>query len=170
MARPESKLITLKERQDRYVKAVAKLGTITSGCRAIRASRTTILAWRVEDQDDGYSAQEFTRREKEAFEEFLDTLEAEAARRAYKGVPKGVYHLGVKVAQEHQYSDTLLMFLLNGGRPEKFRQRVDNTHSAPGGGPVQQVITHRFTGMTDEELEAFVRGGADSKPVPEGGG
>jgi len=84
-----------------------------------------------------------------AWEQAMDTLEAEAARRAYEGVPEPVFRNGRRAldvavdetgaikrnattgepiaipAAIRRYSDTLLIFLLNGNRSGKYRQRTD---------------------------------------------
>jgi hypothetical protein len=75
-----------------------------------------------------------------AWEKAIDTLEAEAARRAFDGVEEPIYHAGKRAvdvtmdakgkpkavpAAIRKYSDTLLMFLLNGNRSRKYRQRSD---------------------------------------------
>lgn len=60
-------------------------------------------------------------------------LEQEAARRAYHGTEKPVYYKGEQVGTVREYSDILLMFLLKGRKPEKYRERSD------GGGSKQPV-------------------------------
>jgi hypothetical protein len=64
-----------------------------------------------------------------------DQLEQEARRRAHDGVRKPVYQGGKRVGYIQEYSDTLLIFLLKGLRPEKYRERFE--HSGAGGGPLQ---------------------------------
>jgi hypothetical protein len=82
-----------------------------------------------------------------AWDRAIDTLEAEAARRAYHGVAEPVFHGGkraldievdengqikrdkagkpiAKPAAIRKYSDTLLIFLLNGNRSNKYHQRT----------------------------------------------
>lgn len=63
----------------------------------------------------------------DACEEGSDRLEDEAVRRAVEGVEqtKGIYHQGQRVATqtEIEYSDTLLIFLLKGRRPDKYAER-----------------------------------------------
>jgi hypothetical protein len=84
-----------------------------------------------------------------AWEQAMDTLESEAARRAFEGVAEPVFHggkraLDVAVDEKGQvkrdaagrpigvpatirrYSDTLLIFFLNGNRSNKYRQRTDS--------------------------------------------
>lgn len=72
----------------------------------------------------------------EALEAAADVLEAEAVRRAVQGVEKPVYQGGEMVGTVQEYSDTLLIFLLKGNRPEKFRERHTVEHTGKGGGPV----------------------------------
>jgi hypothetical protein len=84
-----------------------------------------------------------------AWDRAIDTLEAEAARRAFEGVTEPVFHAGKRVldiatdedgnikrneagkpiavpAAIRKYSDSLLMFLLNGNRSKKYRHRTDS--------------------------------------------
>jgi hypothetical protein len=58
----------------------------------------------------------------QALDVAADVLEDEARRRAYEGVEEDVYHKGEKVGVVKKYSDTLLMFLLKGIRPQKWRE------------------------------------------------
>ena len=53
-----------------------------------------------------------------------DRLEDEAVRRAYEGVERPVTVAG-KRELVRKYSDTLLIFLLKGLRPAKYRERYD---------------------------------------------
>jgi hypothetical protein len=62
---------------------------------------------------------------KEARELLSDQMEAEAYRRAMKGIPVPVVSRGEIVGETTQYSDSLLMFLMRAARPEKYR---DNVH------------------------------------------
>ena len=65
----------------------------------------------------------------EAFEQAkglaADFLEDEAIRRATEGVQRAVYYKGTQVGEETLFSDTLLIFMLKGMRPEKYR---DTSH------------------------------------------
>lgn len=64
-----------------------------------------------------------------------DHLEAEAVRRAYEGVKEPVgFYQGAPSAYVQKYSDTLLIFLLKGLKPEKYVDRIE--HSGEGGGPI----------------------------------
>ncbi len=67
----------------------------------------------------------------EAREEAADHLEDEARRRAVDGWDEPVYGSGgtgvgtVEVGTIRKYDSTLLIFLLKGARPEKYRERFD---------------------------------------------
>lgn len=52
-------------------------------------------------------------------------LEQEADRRAIEGYEKPIYQGGELVGSEQRYSDTLLMFRLNGLASDKYRQRSE---------------------------------------------
>ena len=69
-------------------------------------------------------------------------LEDEAIRRAKDGVrEKPVYQGGKLVGHVQEYSDTLLIFLLKGARPEKYRDRVQQELSGPGGQTIQLITS-----------------------------
>lgn len=75
-----------------------EFGTVMAACRAVGISRTTWYRWRTEDKQFDIGVQE-------AQEAVADDLEQEAIKRAKDGK-----------------SDTLLIFLLKGLRPEKYRE------------------------------------------------
>jgi len=56
-----------------------------------------------------------------------DTLEREAWRRATEGTDEPVFYKDAQCGAIKRYSDNLLMFLLCGMRPEKFRERFGAT-------------------------------------------
>ena len=63
----------------------------------------------------------------EAKEQAADHLECEARRRAVEGVEEPVYYKGEVCGTIRKYSDLLLIFLLNGARPEKYRDKAPST-------------------------------------------
>jgi len=87
--------------------------------------------------DPGYKA---------AFEAVQDqeaqALEDEAVRRAYEGVERPVYQMGRQVGTIREYSDALLIFLLKGLRPAKYRERYDVVVAA-GDSLVQAIARGR---------------------------
>ena len=67
-----------------------------------------------------------------------DVLEDEAVRRAKEGVEEPVYQGGKLVGHVQKYSDTLLIFLLKGAKPQKYGDKVRHTNG-DGDGPIQFV-------------------------------
>lgn len=65
---------------------------------------------------------------REAFEEAqgmaADALELEARRRAVDGVAEPVFYKGEKCGAVQKYSDTLLIFLMKGAMPDKYKERM----------------------------------------------
>jgi hypothetical protein len=63
----------------------------------------------------------------EAIQASTVRLEQEAIRRAFHGTPKPVFQSGKLVGMMREYSDTLLIFLLKGRKPDMYRDnlRVD---------------------------------------------
>lgn len=122
-------------------------GTIVGGCKEAGVSRQLHDLWMAKRPEY-----------KEAFEavkqEYVDSLLAEATRRARDGVEKGVWFQGVRVGKERQYSDNLLMFLIKGKMPE---YRDHNVISGPDGGPVQiqAVRQEALARLPAEALEAL---------------
>jgi hypothetical protein len=101
--------------------AYVEHGTIFHACEAASISRRTHYDWL--KADPGYSA---------AFEDAKDAvadgLEQEAAHRAKEGWLEPVYYKGEVCGQVRRFSDLLMIFLLKGLRPEKYRERIDTRH------------------------------------------
>lgn len=117
-------------------------GVIVSGCEAASVNRRVVYDWR--ERDPQFAADMDL-----AGKEALDLMEQEAHRRAARGFEKGVYHKGIKVDTEMQYSDNLMMFLMKSRDPQRFRDNQSIELSGPGGGPIQhQDLSH----LTDEQL------------------
>jgi hypothetical protein len=120
-----------------FLDAFKQTGNITVSARRAAVDRSTYYRWC--EHDDAFAAAA-----RLAEQEAADVLEAEAWRRAVHGVrrEKGVYHLGQQVATEvvTEYSDTLLIFLLKGVRPEKFRDRYDVTSAGARVAPLTVVV------------------------------
>lgn len=97
--------------KERYLRALANVGTLTAGCKAARVSPHTVYQWREMDT-------EFLVREHEAREACADVLEAIVMRRA------------------KQRSDILAMFMLKGMRPAKFKDNSRVELTGKDGGPI----------------------------------
>ena len=107
--------------------------TVTKACKIVNIGRVTVYEWRQADEA-------FAKRWDEAIEIGTDSLEDEAVRRAHDGVDRPVFYQGDVCGHVREYSDTLLMFMLKGRRPEKFKDRATHEVTGPGGGPVETVV------------------------------
>lgn len=107
-----------------FLKSLCEFGNVSLAAKAAGLGRQTLYQWRSEDD-------EFARAWAEAAEIGLAALEDEARRRAFEGWDEPVWHQGLQRGVVRKYSDTLLIFLLKGGMPEKYREKMDRT---PSGG------------------------------------
>lgn len=109
-----------------FLVAFAQCGNVAQAAELAGIHRTTHYDWL--GSDPQYAAA-FV----EAEDEAADRLEQEARRRAVEGVrrEKSYYYKGERVGVdvETDYSDTLLIFLLKGLRPEKYRDNVKQEHA-----------------------------------------
>lgn len=143
------------------LEALSSSARIDEVCATFNVSRQTLYA--VRDMD-----KEFDADWKKAVDLGSDALEDEAVRRAKDGYLKPVFQGGIEVGHVREYSDSLMMFLLKGRRPEKFRERVSNEHSGPNGGPIataSAIIPRDLTGLSDDELTKLYREAVDPSPV-----
>ena len=117
-----------------FLAAYAEVGNVSQAAKIAGIDRQTHYDWKRNDPD---YAEAFGHAEEMA----ADRLEQEARRRAVKGVEEPIFYQGKKVGTVQKYSDTLLIFLLKGARPEKYAERYDQRISGPGGGPLQIVLS-----------------------------
>lgn len=117
-------------------------GNISRACALVNVSRNYVYYLRKEDP-------EFRAELEAAVELGVEVLEDECRRRAFDGVDEPVVHKGQfcyddKGNQLHvrKYSDTLLIFLLKGARPDKYRDRHE--FSGPKGGPIPVAGVHIY--------------------------
>jgi len=116
-----------------FFAALKEYGVIGYACDAASVNRSTVMD-RVEKDPDFKSEFDASR------ESATDKLEREAFRRAHNGVEEAIYHKGLEIGRIRKYSDTLLIFLLKGNRPDKYRETFGNQLSGVGGGPIHIVI------------------------------
>jgi transposase-like protein len=107
-ATPENKEIVLA--------MLSNGATYAAAAAAIGAHRRTIIKW--PDRDE-----EFKRRWNDAIEDGADTLEQEAIRRGRDGVDRPVFYQGEIVGYTKEYSDYLLIRLLEARRSAIYRAR-----------------------------------------------
>jgi len=110
-----------------------EVGRIDKAFEVVGLHRRNHYEWL--DRDPEYKAQF-----EKARKAIVQLLEDEAWRRAVEGVNKPTTVAGKRVTIR-EYSDTLLIFLLKGAAPEKYRERYEHAISGPNGDPIQ--IEHR---------------------------
>ncbi|API59627.1 hypothetical protein BSL82_10110 [Tardibacter chloracetimidivorans] len=119
------------EKEIAFLAALASTCSVAKACKAAGIeSRNTVYTWRAEDPD-------FARRWEEAKKLGADVLEDEAVRRAHDGTEEPVFYQGEATGTIQRYSDTLLIFLLKGAKPDVYKDRVAAEHSGPNGGPIE---------------------------------
>jgi hypothetical protein len=105
-----------------FITSLSLRGIVTQACETAKIERTT--AYKARETDTTFAAAW-----DEAVEVAADALEAEAWRRAVDGVEKPVgFYQGAAGEYVQEYSDTLLIFLLKGVRPAKYRDNVKVEH------------------------------------------
>ena len=101
-----------------FCATLAECGSVTEA--ALTAGMDRSNAYKLRDRRP-----EFAAAWDAALERAYDKLEREAYRRAHDGVDEDVYHEGAVCGTKRKYSDTLLMFLLNGRRSTVFKNRTE---------------------------------------------
>lgn len=125
------------EKRAAFLDALADSCNVSRACEAVGIARRTAYLWRETDPD---FADEFDRARRIGAE----ALEDEAVRRAHEGTLEPVFYKGELVDTVRKYSDTLLIFLLKGAKPDVYKDRLASEVSGPGGAPLK---------MSDKEME-----------------
>ncbi len=144
-----------------YLRAVVECGgNVSRACEVVGIDRSTPYTAQWQDDD------EFQELLRMAEGMAADHLEAEAIRRAYEGVTEPVgFYRGSPSAYVQKYSDTLLIFLLKGARPDKYADRHRLEHS----GRVDTGVLAVSSGDVDPELWATLAKRQQASVSPNGG-
>ena len=124
-----------------WLNAFRETGMVTAACRVAKVGRRTVY--------DASIDEEFAAAWDEIEQETTDVMEREAYRRAVDGVPEPLVSAGKHVTDVRKYSDTLLIFMLKGRRPEKFRENVKVEH----GGAIKTVPKLDLSKLSDSEMD-----------------
>lgn len=100
-----------------FLSAYAETGRFDLAAQAARVTRFVHYHWMRDDPD-------YPAAFRQAQDMAADTLETEAVRRAVTGVDKPVFWKGRQISTVKEYDTTLLIFMLKGLRPEKYKDRV----------------------------------------------
>ena len=100
----------------------------------------------------------------------IEYLEKEAFRRASEGWMEPVFHKGEVVGHIRKFSDTLLIFLMKGNAPHKYRENVNVKHQ--GGIDITapekfviQVLAPLALGVTEAAAAMLQDGSGESNGV-----
>lgn len=108
---------TTPEQWNTFFEELAKTGVTAKACRKSGVSQFAV-------HYHTFKTPLFALRVKICKELGAEALEAEAFRRAVKGVKKDIFWQGGVCGTETVYSDMLLTFLLKGAKPDKYKDRV----------------------------------------------
>jgi hypothetical protein len=125
-----------------FLAAFAKSGNVTKAAELSNVNRLTVYDWRANDPA-------FVAAMEVARDEAGDRLEAECERRAVEGVDEPVFYQGCVCGTIQRYSDTLLIFLTKGAKPEKYRENIKQEIGGIGGGAVEVVFKRPANDRTD---------------------
>lgn len=155
-----------RRRQDQFLTAFRVSGSVREAAKSAGICAYTHYSWLANDP-------EYRLRYAEATQDAAAHLEEEAWRRAVEGERKLILYRGKPVfvtdettgervpLYEINRSDHLLMFLLKGLVPQRYRERQSIEHSGPDGGPIQSqsqnVHAVRQQILNDPELRARAR-------------
>jgi hypothetical protein len=109
-------------RQRSFLAAFVETGGV------VRASELSGVSWKAHylwKRDDARYLEEFDR----AIDLIADRAEAELYRRAVDGYQKPISYKGIIEDWYTEYSDTCLIFMLKGAKPEKYRDNLVNLSS-----------------------------------------
>lgn len=136
------KILNPKKRA--YLVALSLTPNLVKAAHIAGISSMTGYNWRTDNSQDNA---EFLLGVDVARAIAVERAESEAWRRAIEGVERPIFgslgsdpntgkSLGTgQIGSQKEYSDTLMMFLLKGHRPEKYRERFE--HTGANGGPIQ---------------------------------
>lgn len=119
-----------------FLKALASGRSVAGAADEAGVTRSTVYRWRHNNPD-------FAQGWVDALDASADLLEDEARRRAVEGVEEVVYYGGKAIGVVRKYSDSLLMMLLKGRRPEIFRDRTSGDTNGSDGIGVTLSETER---------------------------
>jgi hypothetical protein len=152
------KLKLTKERQERFLKALADTGSVTAAVAMAGTSRTRVYELR--KIDPAFAAVWY-----ESEEVASDKLEEEARRRAVDGVQEPLVSAGKIVRDDdglpiaiRRYSDSLLLALLKAHRPERFKDRAVVEHD------VSDKLADRLEAARQRAIAPAITGAVTSLP------
>lgn len=134
-------------KKEAFLQAYAATANISEASRIVGITYSTPYQWFKKDP-------KFSDAFADVREQAAQRLEDEAVSRATVGVDEPVFFQGEIVGHVNKRSDSLLMFLLKGWMPGKYRDRLSTEISGPNGGPIQSIDLGK---LSDSELDVFTK-------------
>jgi len=146
--RSRARNLTLAKRKQLFLAELEDRANVSAAAAAAGVDRGTPYRWREADS-------RFAAAWDAAVDVAVDGLEAEAWRRAHEGWDEPVFQRGEEVGVVRRYSDTLMVTLLKGHRPERYKDRTSTELSGPGGTPLLDGVVQIYLpgNGRDAELE-----------------
>ena len=121
--------------QQTFLDALADSGHVSDSALIAGVDRSTAYKYYRTDPD-------FAALWEQAIKASNVVLEDEARRRAVTGVDEPVFQQARQVGSVRKYSDTLLIFLMKGNMPEKYRENIslDARHDVNLNGRVETYV------------------------------
>lgn len=140
-----------------FLAAYARTGNITQAAAAAGITRRTHYVWLDAEGEEGEA---YRAAFEDAKEQAADYLEAEARRRAVEGLVRYRFNRAGNPLKhpvtgepyyELEYSDTLLIFLLKGARPDKYADRTRTEITGRDGAPLGVVMLPEVRDGADDD-------------------
>lgn len=120
-----AELVLTPEKREEFLDALREIPNVVRACRKVGISRVRMYELYKTEPD-------FAKRWDDAIAEGVESMEAEAQRRAFEGYP-----IVTKHGTFEGFSDTLAIFLLKAHAPEKYRETSKLELTGKDGGPVK---------------------------------
>ena len=124
-----------------FLAAYSRCGCVTQAADAAKVHRTSHQYWMRSDPD-------YPEAFRQAQREANDFLFRVARKRATKGWLEPVFHEGTVCGHKRKFSDVLLMFLMKGAEPEKYR---DTHNSLDVSGRIVQIDWSQLVAQSDKQ-------------------
>ena len=143
----------VKYRQLAFLLSYSQMGNVRRACMSAHITPSSHYRWLRESEEEGGDGKYM-----ECFQDVLemaaDLMEEEATRRAIRGIEEPVFYKGEVVGHIRKYSDLLLIFMLKGARPEKFRDRFEVSRSSEDIAKLAKLL-----GVSNQEVQTAMTGG-----------
>lgn len=139
----------------RFIQLLRSTLNVRASCDGVAIPRQTVY-----DHRNRYP--DFRSAWDTAVEDAIDLLEEAAFKRATKGVTETVWMRDTngkpkKVGEIKRYSDRMTEVLLKAHRPEKYRDRVSQEISGPGGAPIPVHTTTETFQIPEDEADQIIK-------------